>query len=193
MPIPQEQVANLDAAAVSTALAQLTTGWTPGPGVSPEALTFARQALAQTLLSGQTVEDIQKIATPVKAELPTDPGLSANLLEIASGVVTEPRQRALAVVRSALGATVSNPTGGPDWVRGARVIQSYGPFQDVHGVTQWVDLLLFTVSLRFAFGSPASPFAVFPVREFLIPPPAPSHLTLGAGSVWFLAELLSAA
>jgi hypothetical protein len=77
--------------------------------------------------------------------------------------------------------------------RRARVIQSYGPFQDVHGVTHWVDLLLFTVSLPFAFGSPAFPFAVFPVRELLLPPPTPSHLTLGPGSVWFLADLLSAA
>ena len=73
------------------------------------------------------------------------------------------------------------------------MIQSYGPLQDVHGVTHWVDLLLFTVSLPFAFGSPASPFAVFPVRELLLPPPTPSHLTLGPGSVWFLADLLSAA
>jgi len=57
--------------------------------VSPEALTVARQALAQTLLSGKTIEEIQTLAAPRKTGQPTDPELSAKLLEIASGVITE--------------------------------------------------------------------------------------------------------
>ncbi|MGA8481803.1 MAG: hypothetical protein WB696_27880 [Chthoniobacterales bacterium] len=193
MPTPQERIVNLDAAAVSASLAQLTPGWTPGAGVSPEALAAARQALAHTLVSGKSVEEIQAVTALVKAGPPTDPQLSAELLELANVAVAAPQQRTLAVVRSALAVTVSNPTGRPEWARSARVVQSYGPFQDLQGVTHWVDLLLFTVSLPFAFGSPASPFAVFPVREFLFPPPTPSNLTLGTGSVWFLADLLSSA
>ena len=184
---------NPDATAVSAALAQLTPGWTPGAGVSPEALAAARQALAHTLLSGKSIQEIHAATAPGKAGVPTNPKLSAELLEIANHAIAGPPQPTLAVIRSALGATVSNPTGRPDWARSARAIQSYGPFQDVQGVTHWVDFLLFTVSLPFAFGSPATPFAVFPIREFQVPPPTPSHLTLGTGSMWFLADLLSAA
>jgi hypothetical protein len=193
MPSPVEQVINPDAAAVSSALAELTPGWTPDAGVSPEALAAARQALAHTLLSGRSVQEIHAITSAVKARPPIDPGLSAELMEIASAAVAAPPPPTMAVIRSALGATVSNPTGRPDWARSARVFQSYGPFRDVQGITHWVDLLLFTVSIPFAFGSPAAAFAVFPIREFLVPPRRPSHLTLAAGSVWFLADLLSAA
>ena len=192
MPSPEQRVVNPDATAVSAALAQLTPGWTPGAGVSPETLAAARLALAHTLLSGKSVQEIHTPTAPGKAGVPTNPELSAELLEIANHAIAGPPQPTLGVIRSALGATVSNPTGRPDWARSARVIQSYGPFQDVQGVTHWVDLLLFTVSVPFAFGSPATPFAVFPIREFRVPPPTQSHLTLGTGSMWFLADLLSA-
>jgi hypothetical protein len=184
---------SLDAAAISAALAQITSGWKPAAGVAPEALATARQALAQTFLAGKSVQDVHPVTTPVQAAPPTNPQLSAELLRIATSAVAAPQPRTIAVVRSPLAASVSNPLGRPDWARGARFIQSLGPFQDLQGVLHWVDLIVFTVSLPFAFGSPASPFAVFPIREFLFPPPAPSHLTLGAGSAWFLANLLSSA
>jgi len=153
----------------------------------------ARQALAQSLLAGKGVQELYAVTTPVKAAPPIDPQLSAELLKIATTAAAAPRANMVAVVRSSLAASISNPAGRPGWVRGARVAQSYGPFQDFQGVVHWVELVPFTISLPFAFGSPASPFAVFPVREFLFPPPAPSSLALGAGSVWFLADLLSPA
>ncbi len=94
-------------------------------------------------------------------------------------------------MRSALAASVSNPAGQPEWTQSARVAQTYGPFQDTQGVLHWVDLLLFTASLTFAYAGASSPFGVFPIREFLFPPPSPTDLNLGSGSVWFLANLLA--
>jgi hypothetical protein len=180
-----------DATSLADLLAQLTSGWAPVRGIAPEALTAARQALAHSLLAGRSIQEIHAVTTPVKAAPPANPQLSAELLQIAASAVGAPRPHTTAVVRSSLAARTSDPIGRPDWARSARFIQSYGPFADVHGVIHWVDLLLFTVSLPFSFGTPASPFAVFPIREFLFPPPSPSHLSLGAGSVWFLANLLS--
>jgi hypothetical protein len=183
----------LDTASLADLLAQLTSGWTPVTGVSPEALAAARQALTYSLLAGKSVHEIHAVTTPLKAGPPTNPQLSAELLQIVANAVATPRPHTIAVIRSSLAVSVSNPTGRPDWARSARFVQSFGPFADLQGVIHWVDLVLFTASLAFAFGSPASPFGVFPIREFLGPPPAPTHLSLGAGSVWFLANLLSQA
>ncbi|HLI10047.1 MAG TPA: hypothetical protein VKY65_00480 [Alphaproteobacteria bacterium] len=182
-----------NAAALAASLAQLTSGWTPGAGVAPEALTVARHALACSLLANKGINDLLAATTPVKARPPANPQLSIELQRIAEAAIAAPRPRTIAVIRTPLAAGISNPTGRPDWTRGARIIDSYGPFQDLQGVAHWVDLVLRTVALPFAFGSPASPFAVFPVREFLHPPPTPSSLSLGAGSAWFLANMLSPA
>ena len=181
-----------DTAILAASLAQLTSGWTPVLGVRAEALTEARQALVASLLAGKSLQEIHAITTPVKAGPPTDPQLSAELLQIVTRAVARARPHTPAVIRSSLAASVTNPTGRPDWTRGARVFQSYGPFRDPQGVAHWVDLLPIAASVPFAFATPASPFAVFPIPG-LTPPPAPSHLPLGAGSAWFLANLLSAA
>ena len=185
-----EPVSPLNATSVSESLAQLTSGWTPGPGVSGESLTAARQALAHTIIQGKTVAQIHAVAKPLNAAPPSDPGLTVQLNAIASAAVAAP-QPTMAVVRSALAASVSNPAGQPEWTQSARVAQTYGPFQDAQGVLHWVDLLLFTASLSFAYAGASSPFGVFPIREFLFPPPSPTDLNLGSGSVWFLANLLA--
>ena len=185
-----EPVSPLNATSVSESLAQLTSGWTPGPGVSGESLTAARQALAHTIIQGKTVAQIHAVAKPLNAAPPSDPGLTVELNAIASAAVAAP-QPTMAVVRSALAASVSNPAGQPEWTQSARVAQTYGPFQDAQGVLHWVDLLLFTASLSFAYAGASSPFGVFPIREFLFPPPSPTDLNLGSGSVWFLANLLA--
>ena len=185
-----EPVSPLSAATVGDALAQLTSGWTPGAGVSAEALAAARQALAHTLIQGKSIPQIHAVAKPVNAAPPAGPGLAVQFEAIAATALAAP-QPTMAVVRSALAATVSNPAGLPDWAQSARVAQTYGPFQDAQGVLHWVDLLIFTASLPFAFAGAGSPFGVFPIREFLVPPLAPTHLTLGSGSVWFVANLLA--
>jgi hypothetical protein len=155
-------------------------------------LSAARSALAASLLAGKSLQDIHAIKTTLKAGPPSDPKLDSNLLQIATAAAAVPAPKTVAVVRSPLAASAASPSGRPDWARGARVTQSYGPFKDAQGVPHYVDLLQFTFSIPFAFGTAATPFGVLPYHGTLIPPTAPSGLALGSGSVWFLASLLSA-
>jgi hypothetical protein len=183
----------IDPATLAKSLAQLTSGWKPVGAVAPEALTAARQALASSILAGKTLSDIHSTSPSLKAGTPSDPALESELVSIASRAIAAPQPTTVAVVRSALAASLSNPSGTPAWAQGAQVVQSFGPFQDLNGVPHWVDLLLFTVSTQFAFGNASSQFGVFPISRFLLPPQSPTELALGAGSVWFLANLLSTA
>jgi hypothetical protein len=178
-----------NAAAIGASLEQLTNGWTTGPGVPPEALAAAREAIAQTLVAGRPAAQIHAVANPIQAGPPSNPALSAQLTAVAAAALAKP-QRAQAIVRSALAATATNPAGIPDWARGAKVARSFGPFLDQQGVAHWVDLIVFTTSIPFAYPSPAAPFAVFPIQHFLLPPPTATDLPLGQGSVWFLANLV---
>ena len=180
-----------DAASLAVSLEQLTSGWTPAPCVPPEALTAARHGLAASLLAGKTLGEIHAVTTSVNARPPANPQLSAELLQITKEALTQPKPHTIGIVRSSLAATQASPMGRPDWVRGAQILQSYGPFQDLQGVMHWVDFIQFTFSIPFAFGSASSPFGVFPYHGSLFPPPSPSSLSLGQGSVWFLANLLS--
>jgi len=165
-------------------LSQLTSGWKPGAGVAAEALTSARAALASSLLAGKSLAEIHAVTTSIRHAPPVNPELEMELSRITASVVAASKPPTVAVVRSATAANLTNPSGRPEWARGARIIQSYGPFQDSQGVLHWVDLLLITRSIQFAFGSAASPFGVFPVRTLLFPPPHPTHLRARATS-WF--------
>jgi len=91
-----------------------------------------------------------------------------------------------------LAASLTNPTGVPAWARGALVMSSLGPFHDTVGLIHRVDLVRVTVSTRFAFGNASAPFAVLPISR-RVTTPSPTTLTLGVGSVWFLAKWLSPA
>jgi hypothetical protein len=153
-------------------------------------LRVAREALAASLLAGKTIDQIHGVAHPVSTAPPPHPQLEAELLPIAHAALAAPAPQSIAVIRSSLAASLNNPSGRPDWARGAKVLQSHGPFVDSQGVLHWVDQLLLTLSVQFTFSSDPSPFGVFPVYGIL--PPHPRKLSLGAGSVWFLADLLSA-
>ena len=181
----------MDPKAIAGALAQLTFGWTTGPGVAPQALDLARAAIASSLIVGKTAAEIHTVRTQTNAQPPNDPKLSADLIQIASATLTKPLPT-IAFVRSAYAATLSNPSGVPDWARRAQVVQSLGPFVDRSGVTLWVDLALLTISTQFAFGSASSPFGVFPIVHTLLPPATATQFTLGAESIWFLASWLNA-
>ena len=181
----------LDPKAIADSLAQLTFGWTIGPGVAPQALDLARAAIASSLIAGKTAAEIHTVRTQTNAQPPNDPKLSADLIQIASATLTKPLPT-IAFVRSAYAATLSNPSGVPDWARRAQVVQSLGPFVDRSGVTLWVDLALLTISTQFAFGSASSPFGVFPIVHTLLPPATATQFTLGAESIWFLASWLNA-
>jgi hypothetical protein len=181
-----------DAGAVAASLAQLTSGWKSAAGVQPEALAAARQALAASLIAGKSVADIHAVAAPIVAKPPANPALDTELTRIALAATAAPLAPALGAVRSALAATQSNPSGRPPWANGARIAQSFGPFLDGQGVPNWVDLIPLTLSIPFAFAS-AAPFGVFPYQGLGNPAPSMSDLSLGAGSVWILANLLTPA
>jgi hypothetical protein len=180
----------MDPKAIADSLTQLTGGWDPGPGVSAEALTAARVALASSLAAGRTLAEIHAAQSLVSGRPPIDLKLSAALFEIATSAAAK-TSPTIAIIRSAYAATLSNPSGVPEWARRARIVQSLGPFLDSSGVAHWVDLTLFTVSTQFAFGTASTPFAVFPIVHLLFPPATATHFNLGAESVWFLANWLN--
>jgi len=177
---------------LAASLAQLTSGWTPVPGLHAETVTAAREALAATLLAGKSSSDLHAALSSITELVAADPQLSDELQAIAASAARAPRPAALAVVRSPLAASLTNPTGVPAWARGALVTSSLGPFHDTVGLIHRVDLVRVTVSTRFAFGDATAPFAVFPISR-RVTTPSPTTLTLGAGSVWFLAKWLSPA
>ncbi len=181
----------VDPKVIADSLFQLTSGWVPGPGVSPQALTTARAALASSLVAGRNVTEIHAARPRSSAQPPSDPKLSTALLQIASSAAAAQAPPATAIIRSPYAATLANPSGAPAWARGAQVVQSLGPFVDVNGIPHWVDLMLFTVSTQFAFGNPSTPFGVFPIVHHLLPPASASEFKLGSGSVWFLANWLA--
>ncbi|MGZ3195915.1 MAG: hypothetical protein ACXWI1_02195 [Croceibacterium sp.] len=184
--------ASADHAAIAASLAQLTSGWTPTPGIAPDTLTAAREALVASLLAGHSASDLHIVQPAVRADVPAEPRLAAELGAIATRIAAGPRPATTAIVRSPLAATLTNPTGVPAWARSAQVPTSLGPFLDIHGLPHWVDLIRITASMPIAFGNAASPFGVLPVRRLIPGPPAPTQLTLVAGSVWFTAKWLAA-
>ena len=176
---------------LAASLEQLTSGWSPRRGVPIEALTAARQSIAASLASGRTAADIHAARLPIDARPPINPELSTNLLHVAASALEARQPHTAAVIRSSLAVDISNPLGRPAWARGASIAQSFGPFEDAHGILHWVDLITLTRSAQFAFGNAANPFGVFPVRTTLFPQPSQTELSLGAGSIWFLAHLLA--
>jgi hypothetical protein len=181
-----------DPTAIAGSLSQLTSGWTAGPGVAPETLNIARAALASSLIAGKTLAEIHAVQAQTNTQPPLEPKLAADLLRVATEALTA-QPTTIAFVRSPYAATKSNPSGVPDWARSAQVAQSLGPFIDRSGVVLWVDLTLFTTSTQFAFGCASTPFGVFPIVHLLLPPATATQFTLGAESVWFLANWLNAA
>jgi hypothetical protein len=172
---------------VAQQIANITSGWKPGPGANAESLAAAQAALAASLTAGMTTGEIATVNTDLTAHALDAEFLSEieQLLSRQAATTTA----ALAYARSALAADVRNPTGVPAWARGMQVQQVHGPFLDSHGISHFVDVVFFTVSVKFAFGNAANVFAVLPVSISFVPGP-PNQIRLGAGSVWFEARVL---
>ena len=109
------------------------------------------------MLAGKSLAEIHATSLPLHAP-PVDLQRDVELAKIATSVLAAPAPHTVAVIRSATAATPENPAGAPAWARGARVLQSYGPFQDFQGVLHWVDLIPITRSVQFAFGTAAAAF-----------------------------------
>ena len=113
----------------------------------------------------------------------------ADLLRAQAALAT-PVAGQIALVQSPLSATVADPLGVPDQVRGMQVTEQLGPFVDPRGIDHTIIILRITTSEQFAFGSAASPFGVMPIVNA---PASGTQFTLGAGSVWFETNLLAPA
>ena len=108
----------------------------------------------------------------------------------AQAALAAPPAGQIAVLRSPLSATVQNPLGEPDQVRGMKAAEQLGPFTDPNGLGHGIIILNITTSEQFAFGSAASPFGVMPIVNV---PASGTQFTLGAGSVWFETNMLAPA
>lgn len=204
-----------DPKVIADSLMHLTSSWSPAPGVTTEALITARKALARSLVAGKNLLEIHASKQIVRDLPDAKPKLEKELLKIASDVVAEKKPSSIAIIRTPSAATVSNPLGTPSWAGSANVKESFGPFVDLSGFPNWVDVIPLTSSIsnislnpgnlvnpltpstssyQFAFGDPSAPFGLFPVSRRLVTPTIPTSntdLKLGPGNFWFLANWLA--
>jgi hypothetical protein len=174
--------------ALAQSLSTMTAGWFAAPGVDPSALAAARLALAGSSIAAGP--EVALRVPPAISETPlATPTLSAELRQLAEQARAASAPTTLAVVRSPALGGLANPAGVPNWARGAKVLDSYGPFVDAAGGLHWVDLLPITTSTQIGFASAPAPFGVVPVRISPLFPTPSNELRLGAGSVWVLANL----
>jgi hypothetical protein len=177
--------------ALAQSLSQITAGWTAAQGVDPSTLSAARLALARSSIAAGP-EVALSLPPRTTGTASATPVLSSELRQLAEQALAAGAPATVAVVRSPALANRANPTGVPDWARGGKVLDSYGPFVDAAGGLHWVDLLSITISSEIGFAGAAAPFGVVPVTISLLPLPN-NELKLGTGSVWFLASLLGSA
>lgn len=174
--------------ALAQSLSTITAGWSAAPGVDPSALASARLALARSSIAAGP--GVALHVPPAISETPlATPALSAELRQLAEQAHAAGAPTTIAVVRSPALAGPANPTGVPNWARGAKVLDTYGPFVDTAGGLHLVDLLPITTSTQIGFASASAPFGVVPVRTSPFFPTPSNELRLGAGSVWVLASL----
>ena len=108
----------------------------------------------------------------------------------AQAALAAPVAGQVTVLQSGLAATVQNPLGVPDQIRGMQATERLGPLVDANGIDHNIIILKITTSEQFAFGSAASPFGVMPIVNA---PSSGTSFTLGAGSVWFETNMLAPA
>ena len=141
-------------------------------------LTAARAALAGALALGKTPAQLDPALYLRPSSTPLTPAPAPTTVDT------------LAFTQTPLAATVQNPLGTPDWAHGMALSHTYGPFTDPLGVVTHVPIITLTTSRPFSYAGAASGFGVLPVTGA---PASATSLTLGAGSVWFLASLLAPA
>ena len=150
----------------------LTAGWR-GSAVD---LATARAALAGAVSLGKTPAQL-------------DPAIGLRPATAPQATV-QPTEKTLAFAQTPLAATVQNPLGVPAWAQGMAQTHSLGPFIDTLGVVTIVPIIPITTSRTFSYAGAVSGFGVLPVTGA---PTSATSLTLGPGSVWFLATLLAPA
>jgi hypothetical protein len=188
----------MNQADIAQALIQLTGSLKPVGATTASDLEQARTVLGKTLLQGMATDQLFSGSLPgpaksqaIHAGLFNDTSHSeiqtvANTVLAAHDPGTTPTQ--LAYLSSISSARASAPV----WAAGMQVTKTLGPFEDSSGIPYWLHIFTITKSIRFAYGSAANIFGVFPVKAGIIVPPGPhKHFNLGKGSVWFRAPWLA--
>jgi hypothetical protein len=179
---------------IAQALLQLTGSLKPSGYTTPSDLEQARAALIQTLLHG--IAPAQLIFGSVPGRSMSSVIHSAvfddtthSQIHALTTTVVEAHDPATATTQLAyLSSLSSASTSAPPWAAGMQIAKTLGPFEDNSGIPYWLHIFTITRSLRFAFGTAANLFGVFPVKTSIIIPPGPSkHFNLGSGSIWFRA------
>ncbi|HEY2468820.1 MAG TPA: hypothetical protein VGI45_13405 [Terracidiphilus sp.] len=186
----------MNQADVAQVLLQTTGSLTPVSFTSASDLEEARTVLAQTLLNGITPEQLTSkaaggIAKPTASHATIiDDSVHAQIQKLATSVFAAHSPTATPKQLAYLSSLSSPGASAPEWAAGMAVAKALGPFEDSSGIPYWVHLFNLTFSLRFAFGSAANVFGVFPVKidagDSLV------HLDLGSGSIWFPAPWFAA-
>lgn len=176
---------------IAQALSRITGSLKPASFTTTSDLEEARTALAQTLLHGIAPELL--IARPV-AEAVKPPAIHSAVFDDAThsqiqglaAAVFAAHDPATPPTQLAYLSSLSAPsTSAPAWAIGMAAAKTLGPFDDTSGIPYWLHIINITRSLRFAYGSAANVFSVFPVKTGIIFPGPHKHLDLGQGSIWF--------
>jgi hypothetical protein len=185
---------------IAEALLQLTGSLSPvGPATTSD-LEQARTALAQTLMHGVTASQLisKPLAEAVKP--PTihaavfDDATHSQIQSLARAVVAAYKPAAAPTQLAYLHSLSSASAAVPVWAAGMQVTKTLGPFEDSSGVPYWLHIFTITESLRFAYGSAANIFGVFPVKmSIVVSPGTHKHFDLGQGSIWFRAPWFATA
>ena len=174
---------------IAQVLLQTTGALKPASFTTVADLEETRTLLAQTMLHGIAPEEL--ISKPVAgAAKPAvvhaaifDDTVHSQIQKLATTVLAA-HDPAAAPAQLAYLSSLSAPSASaPAWASGMAVAKTLGPFEDNSGIPYWLHIFNLTFSLRFAFGSAANVFGVFPVKVDI--GDTPMHLDLGQGSIWF--------
>jgi hypothetical protein len=173
-------------------LAWLTADLSPTAGSTDADLEKAREALARSLLqpSADATLAVAGLATPPAASPST-----ANLAKLedlvarvsaAPQTATAPQAFRRSVPATVLGNLALTPAG----TNGMQA-RSFGPFVDTLGALHWIDVFPLVQQTAITSASASAPCVLLPLA---VPSGSiPTTLTVGAGSLWLAAQLLTPA
>lgn len=167
--------------ALLEALSEITGTWSSPAG--PAALTEARRAIADSLLSGAAAQDISPAARSRAPLTPSSPASLETLQSLLAGLPPPAAPAVRPFVRSALGLD----PGARGAVAGMKIERTLGPFVDVMGIEHFVDLL--PIPRKYPIEGPSGALALLILDTTPVPRPGP--IKLGAGSIWIAVSALA--
>jgi hypothetical protein len=188
----------MDQQALVEQLTQVTGGLSPIDGTSHADLDAARELVAtslrtQPVAAMHAVDRLPALPLVRDAVHRAGPQLSATLDVLAHRALAQvppPAQPHRVFLRSVPARVESDPAAVPDWARGMKVSQTYGPFQAVDGSRVWIDVYLIVVHVSVTRQGQSAPFLQLEVPLGEVRPG--TSYPLGAGSVWIASPVLAA-